>query len=112
MVYERLASDCMKNMNESTAAKELAVPDEGILSQGLCEYVCNLIVGVHWEDLDETEADVLAEVVVAHVDVLGARSELRKTCEFEGSGVVLKNLAVNDGFSANHFVPALAHFGK
>ena len=102
----------MKNMNESTAAKELAVPDEGILSQWLGQSVSNLIVGADGQNLDDALANVLAEVVVAHVDVLGARSELRETCECEGSGVVLENLAGKDGFSANPLVPALAHFGK
>jgi hypothetical protein len=56
--------------------QEEAVSAKRILSQGLCEYVCNLIVGAHWEDLDETEADVLAEVVVAHVDVLRTWTKL------------------------------------
>eukprot|EP00970_Alexandrium_tamarense_P011493 scaffold2509_cov103-Alexandrium_tamarense.AAC.1 len=31
-----------------------------------------------WKDLDETFADMLAKVVVAHVDVLGAGTKLWK----------------------------------
>ena len=97
-------------MNRSTAAKELAVPGEGILSQGLGQSVSNLVVGADGHNLDDALADVLAKVVVADVDMLGARTKFRETCKLQCAGVVFKHFAVDNRLIANYLVTALAHF--
>ena len=100
----------IKNVNiYLTAAKELAVPAEGILSQWFGQSISNLVEGADGEDLDETLPYVLTKVMVARVDVFGARTELGQTSEFEGTGVILKNFAINDGLVANNLVSTLAH---
>ena len=52
---------------------------ESVLSQRLGQNIRGLILRVDVKDLDESITDVLAEMVVAHVDVLRARTELRQT---------------------------------
>ncbi len=38
---------------------------------------------------------MLAKMMVAHVDVLGARAKLRKSGKLKGSGVIFKYLAID-----------------
>jgi hypothetical protein len=100
----------IKNVNiYLTAAKGLAVPAEGILSQWFGQSISNLVEGADGEDLDETLPHVLTKVMVARVDVFRARTELGQTSEFEGTGVILKNFAINDRLVANNLVSTLAH---
>ena len=51
---------------------------EGILWKSLGQSVGNLSICGYRKDLDETFADMLAKVVVTHVDVFGAGTKLRK----------------------------------
>ncbi len=51
---------------------------EGILWKSLGQSVSNLSICEYRKDLDETFADMLAKVVVAHVDVFGAGTKLWK----------------------------------
>jgi hypothetical protein len=92
-----------------SAAKSSAVLVESILSQRFGQSVSNLIVGADGKNLDDPFSHVLAKMMVAYVDVLGARTKLRETSELEGARVVFKNLAVNDGLVANDLVPIVAH---
>ena len=86
------------------------MPAEGILSQWFGQSISNLVEGADGEDLDETLPHVLTKVMVARVDVFRARTEqLGQTSEFEGTGVILKNFAINDGLIANNLVSTLAH---
>jgi hypothetical protein len=77
MVDERLMSAGVK-ANKLTAAKSLAVPHEGILSQWLGQSVSNLVAGADTEDLDDPLVDVLSKVMVAHIDMFGERTKLRQ----------------------------------
>ena len=88
------------------------MPAEGILSQWLGQSVSNLVVGADGKNLDETLPYVLTEVVVARVDVFGARTKFGQTSEFKGPGVILKHFAINDGLIACNLVSALDHFAK
>ena len=51
---------------------------EGILWKSLGQSVSDLSICGYRKDLDETFADMLAKVVVTHVDVLGAGTKLWK----------------------------------
>jgi hypothetical protein len=70
------------------------VPLEDILRKGFSKGVRDLILGSYWEDLDKPVPYVFAKVMVTYVDVLGKRAKLRKPCEFQRTGVVIKNFAV------------------
>ena len=52
------------------------------------------------------------EMVVAHVDVLRARTEFRETSELESSRVVLEHLAVDGRLGADDRVAKLPHFSE
>jgi hypothetical protein len=95
-----------------TTAKELTVSAKRILSQWFGQSVSNLIIGADGKDLDETFPHVLTKVMVARVDVLRARTELGQTSEFEGTGVVLEYLAVNNWLVADDFVATAPHLVK
>ncbi len=62
-----------------------AVMHKVILSWGLCQYVSLLVRGSNWENLDESLADMLAEVVVALIDMLGARAKIGMPGKFQSS---------------------------
>jgi hypothetical protein len=51
---------------------------EGILWKSLGQSVSDLSICGYRKDLDETFADMLSKMVVAHVDVLGAGTKLWK----------------------------------
>jgi hypothetical protein len=55
----------------------------------------NLLSSSDWEHFDKAEADVLSEVMVLVVDMLGLRSDLWWTCQFECARVIFESLAVN-----------------
>jgi hypothetical protein len=59
--------------------------------------------------LDETLPNVLTKVMIARVDVLCPRPKFRQTSKFEGTRVVLEDLAIDDWLFADHFVAAIAH---
>jgi hypothetical protein len=88
-----------------TAAEVLVVTDLGILSQWLGQSVRDLIVRTDRKDLDETLPNVLTKVMIARVDVLGPCPKFRQTSKFEGTGVVLEDLAID-----NWLFTAIAHF--
>jgi hypothetical protein len=52
---------------------------------------------------------MFTKMVIAYIDVLGSRSELWESGKFKGTGVVVKNLAVNIRLSANDRNIALPH---
>ncbi len=58
------------------------------------ESIGDLILGIDREDLDETLSHMFMKMMVAHIDVLGPRVKLGKPCQFEGTRVVVKNLAI------------------
>jgi hypothetical protein len=62
----RKAIECWDLYPPHTAQVE-AVLAEQILSQWLGQNICNLIIGTHRKYLDETDGDVLTEVMVAQV---------------------------------------------
>ena len=88
------------------------MPAKSILSQWLGQSVSNLIIGADGKDLDETFPHVLTKVLVARVDVLRARTKLGQTSKFEGTGVVLEYLAVNNWLVADDFVATAPHLVK
>ena len=49
-----------------------------ILRERLGEDICNLLSSRDWENFNETKADMLSEVMIFDVDVLGSRSQLGK----------------------------------
>jgi hypothetical protein len=85
------------------------VPAKSILSQWLGQSVSNLIIGADGKDLDETFPHMFTKVMIARVDVLRARTKLGQTSEFEGTGVVLEHLAVDNRLVADDLVTAASH---
>ncbi len=53
---------------------------------------------------------MLAKMMVAHIDVLGARAKFRKSGKLKGSGVIFKYLAIDIRFSADDWNIVLLHF--
>jgi hypothetical protein len=59
------------------ATHEAAMVLEVIMCQRLCKCFSNLVTSGNGQDLDEAFPDMFTEqVMVAHVDVLGSRSQL------------------------------------
>lgn len=85
------------------------MPGEGILSQWLGQSVSNLVVGADGQNFNDAFANVLAKMMVADIDVLGAGAKLGKTCELKCAGVVFKDFAVDDRLIANYLVTVLTH---
>jgi hypothetical protein len=54
---------------------------EIVLRKSLGQHVSRLVFSANREDLDQSILHVLAKVVVTHVDVLGARAQLRESHE-------------------------------
>jgi hypothetical protein len=108
---EAVSVKCNKSKQYLTAAEVLAMRDVGVLSQWLGQSVCNLVVCTDRKDLDETLPNVLTKVMIAHVDVLGPwpKFRFRQTSKFQGTRVVLEDLAIDDWLFAHHFVAAIAH---
>ena len=61
--------------------------------------------GIDREDLDETLLHMFTKIMVTHNDVLGPRAKLGKPCQFEGTRVVFKNLAIHRRLSAKNLEP-------
>jgi hypothetical protein len=53
---------------------------------------------------------MLTEMVVTHVDVLGARAKFRKSGKFQGSRIVFKHFALDVGLSADDWDVVILHF--
>ncbi len=81
-----------------------------VLSKCLSQYLGGLVRCTNREDLDKSFTDVLAEMMVTHVDVLGARAKLRKSGKLKGSGVILKYLAIDIRFGADDWNVVVLHF--
>ncbi len=54
--------------------------------------------------------DMIAKMVVTHIDVLGARAKLRKSGKFQGSQIVFKHFAVDVGLSADDWDVVILNF--
>ncbi len=83
---------------------------EDILRKGFSKGVRNLILSSYWEDLDKPIPYVFAKVMVTYADVFGMRAKLRKPCEFQRTGVVLKFFAVYVGLGTDHLKILLTNF--
>jgi hypothetical protein len=81
-----------------------------ILCQRFGESIGDLILGIDREDLDETLSNMFTKMMVTHIDVLGPRAKLGEPCQFEGTRVVFKNLAIHIRFSAKDLETSLLHF--
>ena len=58
---------------------------EVILSKCFGQHIGDLVGSTNREDLDKSFADMLVKMMVAHIDMLGARMKLGKPCKFESS---------------------------
>jgi hypothetical protein len=56
--------------------QSLSQMEKCVLCERLGEDIRNLLSSGDWEHFDKTEADVLSEVMVLDVDMLGSRSYL------------------------------------
>ena len=65
----------------SLATHVAAMTFEIVLRNSLGQDVCRLVFSANGEDLDQSISHVFAKVVVTHVDVLGARVQLRESRE-------------------------------
>ncbi len=83
---------------------------ENILRKGFSKGVINLILGSYWEDLDKPASYVFAKVMVTYVDVLGTRAKLLKSCKFQCTKIVFKNLAIYVGLGKDDLKTLLANF--
>ncbi len=81
-----------------------------ILCQRFGESISNLILGIDREDLDESLLLMFTKMMVTHIDVLGPRAKLGKPCQFEGTRVVFKNLAIQIRLGAKNLEVLLPHF--
>ena len=81
-----------------------------ILCQRFGEYVINLDFCVDREYLDKSLVHMLAEMMIANIDVLSPWTWLGKPCEFQHARVVLKCLAVYIRLIANGLEISLPHF--
>ena len=81
-----------------------------MLCQRFGESIGDLILGINREDLDETLLHMFTKMMVKHIDVLGPRAKLGKPCQFEGAGVVFKNLAIHIRLGAKNLEILLPHF--
>ena len=68
-----------------------------VLRQWFCESISDLIPGVDRKDLDKALPNMLAKMMVAHVNVLGPRVKLRKPCHLKGTRIVFEDLTVHVG---------------
>ena len=53
---------------------------------------------------------MFTKMMIAHVDMLGPGTKLVKSCQFECTGIVFKNLAIHMGFVAEDLEILLPHF--
>ena len=71
--------------------------------------ICNLVVSVDREDLDEALSHMLVKLMVADVDVLGLSTKLWQASQFKSALVVFKSFAIDMRFSANEFESTRFH---
>ncbi len=83
---------------------------EVILSYCLGQHVSNLIDSSYWEGFDRAILHMFTEVVVADIDVLSAWAKFWKSCKFQCTRSILKDLAVHIWLGANDWDVALPHF--
>jgi hypothetical protein len=81
-----------------------------ILCQCFGESISNLVFSVDWEDLDEAFSDMFTKMMIAHVDMLGPGTKFGKSCQFECTRIVFKNLAIHMGLVAEDLEISLPHF--
>ncbi len=53
---------------------------------------------------------MFTEVMVADIDVLGAGAQLGKSCQFQRTCIVLKDLAIDIGLGADDWNVPVLHF--
>ena len=58
---------------------------EEVLGKSLGQHVCNLVFSSNGKDLDEAISNMLTEVVVADIDMLGTRPKLWEPGKFKGT---------------------------
>lgn len=75
---------------------------EDQFTQQLGEHVCWLIVGVDGMQHDFALLNIVPEMVELDIDVLGTWSHLWDLGDFEGTVVVLKDLAVDHQLGGDH----------
>ena len=80
-----------------------------ILCQRFGESISNLILGIDREDLDESLSHMFTKMMVTHIDVLGPRAKLWELCQFKGTRVVFKNLAIHIRLGAKNLEILLPH---
>jgi hypothetical protein len=81
------------------AAHEAKLTVKIMLCQGLGECISNLFLGVDGEYLDEPLSHMFTKMMIAHIDMLCPRATLGNPCQFKGTRVVFKNLAIDVGLS-------------
>jgi hypothetical protein len=65
----------------SLATHVAAMTLEIVLRKSLGQDVCRLVFSANGEDLDQSILQVFTKVVVTHIDVLCARTQLRESRE-------------------------------
>jgi hypothetical protein len=83
---------------------------KSFLCQRFGENISNLILGIDREDLDESLLNMFTKMMVTHIDVLGPRVKLGKPCQFKGTRVVFKNLAILIRLGLKNLEILLPHF--
>jgi hypothetical protein len=81
-----------------------------VLSECLGQHVGGLVRCTNRVDLDELIADLLTKVMVAHINMLGARAEFWKSGKFEGSRIIFEYLTINIRFGADDRDVVFFHF--
>jgi hypothetical protein len=81
-----------------------------ILCQRFGESISNLILGIDREDLEKSLLHMFTKMMVTQIDVLGPRAKLGKPCQFKGTRVVFKNLAIHLRLGAKNLEILLPHF--
>ncbi len=81
-----------------------------ILSEGLGKCVSNLVLCVNREYLDKSLAYVFTKVMVADIDMFHSGTKLGESSQFQSARVVLKDLTVDVGLSANGLKISFLHF--
>ncbi len=81
-----------------------------ILCQRFGESISNLILGIDREDHDESLLHMFTKMMVTHIDVLGPKAKLGKSCQIKGAKIVFKNLAIHIWLGAKNLEILLPHF--
>ena len=88
----------------------LPMTRECVLWESLGKNIRHLEISRDRKDFDESFAHVFMEVMVAHIDVLGMRTQFWETCELESARIIFENLAINVRFGAYYVEVVLPHF--